>query len=495
MFIASWQLQAIAEIERRNRIVNNPPELLWQPNPDKEDGTPNPQRLALESEADELFFGGQAGGGKSDLILGLAFTQHKQSAIFRRVYPNLKSLIQRSIELVGDSNKFNKSDKTWRIDNKIIEFGAVQYEDDKSNWQGRPHDLKAFDEITEFTRSQYLFIIGWNRSTDQSQRCRVVVTGNPPTDDDGTWVIDEWGPWVNPEHPDPAKPGELRWYYYDENNNVVWLHSSDEVEINGKPIKPRSRTFIPSELADNPHLASDGRYESVLQSLPEPLRSQLLYGDFTTRREQDPWQVIPSDWVRLAQKRWLAMDKPDVAISGVGVDVARGGRDKTSIAKRYDNYFSEVISYPGSVTRDGPAVAALVEQNLESEPGYINIDVIGVGSSAYDSLKEMYKSVNPVNVSEKSFYRDRSGRLKMRNKRAEYYWRMRDMLDPNSDSDIALPPGNEVLADLCVARYKLTTAGVTIEDKEAIKKRIGRSPDVGEAILLANMLAYGVLFG
>ena len=75
----------------------------------------------------------------------------------------------------------------------------------------------------------------------------------------------------------------------------------------------------------------------------------------------------------------------------------------------------------------------------------------------------------------------------MRNKRAEYYWRMREALEPEHGDDVALPPGAEVVADLCAARYKLTTAGIQIEDKEAIKERIGRSPDVGEAILLANL--------
>ena len=75
----------------------------------------------------------------------------------------------------------------------------------------------------------------------------------------------------------------------------------------------------------------------------------------------------------------------------------------------------------------------------------------------------------------------------MRNKRAEMYWKMRDALDPDYGDDIALPPGNELLADLCSARYSITTAGVLIEPKEKIKERIGRSPDIGEAVMMANL--------
>jgi hypothetical protein len=78
----------------------------------------------------------------------------------------------------------------------------------------------------------------------------------------------------------------------------------------------------------------------------------------------------------------------------------------------------------------------------------------------------------------------------MRNVRAEYYWRMRDALDPNGGDNVCLPPGNEVVADLCVAKYKVTTSGVLIEEKEEIKKRIGRSPDKGESILLANLNSF-----
>ena len=224
-----------------------------------------------------------------------------------------------------------------------------------------------------------------------------------------------------------------------------------------------------------------------MQSLPEPLRSQLLNGDFDAANMPDPFQVIPTDWVRKAQKRWTERERPKTPLTAVGIDPSRGGQDKTGIAKRYDNWFDEVVSYPGVVAKDGPTVAELARQAIGSEkPNYINIDVNGIGSSVYDSARTMFKNVYPFNGAEKSEYRDKSGKLKMRNKRAEMYWRMRDALDPKSGEDIALPPDTELLADLCSARYEVTTAGVLIEEKEKIKERIGRSPDVGEAVMMAN---------
>ncbi len=81
----------------------------------------------------------------------------------------------------------------------------------------------------------------------------------------------------------------------------------------------------------------------------------------------------------------------------------------------------------------------------------------------------------------------------MRNMRAEYHWRLRDALDPKLGDDVALPNDMELLADLCSANYEVSTAGVLIEKKDGIKERIGRSPDKGEAVMLANQDTGGVI--
>lgn len=453
-----------------------------------------PQWLAVLSRADETFYGGAAGGGKTDLLIGLAVESQQHSVIFRRVYPNLKEIIRRTRDIIGDRAQENRADRIWTFpDGRTIEFGAVQHEDNKTDWQGRPHDLKAFDELPEFTETQYTFISGWNRTTDPTQRVRIVATGNPPTDEGGSWVIRRWAAWLDDHHPNPAQPRELRWYAMIDGEEREFT-SGAEIVHKGETIYPRSRTFIPARLEDNPFYARDHRYQAVLQALPEPLRSQLLNGDFHASVQPDPWQVIPTDWVRAAQRRWLEREKPNVPLTAVGVDPARGGRDNTAMARRYDNWFDELVAWPGVATSDGPMAANLVRQALgDEEPTCINMDVVGYGASAYDSLKTMYDNVQPINVSEASEYRDRSGKLKMRNVRAEYYWRMRDALDPEYGDDIALPPGNDIVADLCAARYKLTTAGVQIEEKSDIKARLGRSPDKGEALLLANFADTGPL--
>lgn len=489
------RMRAQAELERRRRRLPVLP--VWLPNPDHEDGRPNPQRLAYESAADVLGYGGAAGGGKSALLLGLAATRHRRSVIFRRVFPNLRGIIEESRALLNmegrdhSRDSYNETLHRWSLaGGRMIEFEACQFEKDREKQRGRPRDFYGFDEATEFTRTQMEFITAWNRTTDPGQRCRVVMTFNPPTDDGGSWVIEYFRPWFAHlfpgqfTHPRPAEPGELRWYATVDGEEVE-REDGTPFEHGGEQIRPRSRTFIPARLDDNPHLA-ETNYRSTLQALPEPLRSQLLYGDFAAKGSADPFQIIPAEWVRRAQERWLglAVDSRERP-SAVGVDVARAGRDRTVFVPRWGHYYGEPVVYPGVVTTDGPTVAELFRQRYP-DAAAVNVDVIGVGSSAYDGLNALYGDVRPVNVSMASAYTDRSGRLRMRNLRTELLWRMRDALDPAGESEVALPPGNEVLADLCAARYRPQAGGVVLaESKDDIKARLGRSPDVGDALLLA----------
>jgi len=469
---------------------------LWQP-------LDGPQVAALESEADELFFGGAAGGGKSWLLLGAASTQHRRSIIFRRELTQLRQLIDDSRDVLdGSTARYNGSDYVWRDipGQRMLEWGGSEYPKDVRKYQGRAHDLKGFDEITHFTLDMYLYLSGWLRTPIPGQRTRIICTGNPPSDVEGEWVIEYWGPWLNPEHPNPAEPGELRWFTrIDGVDTEVDGAEPFELEIERggqtivETIYPRSRTFIPARIDDNPIYLATG-YKSVLQSLGEPLRSQLLYGDFGIGLDDDQWQVIPTEWVRLAQKRWedihtlceaLGTERPDVAQRALGVDVAYGGQDQTVIAPLYGNYVDRLIKYPGTATPDGPTTAKYV---LDAhEPGAkIYIDGVGYGASAYDQLKAVKGvTVISVNNGSKSTMRDKSGMFEFVNLRSETFWKFREMLDPESGENIALPPDRELRVDLCTPRYKLQGGKYAVESKEDIKKRIGRSTDCGDAVLLA----------
>ena len=84
---------------------------------------------------------------------------------------------------------------------------------------------------------------------------------------------------------------------------------------------------------------------------------------------------------------------------------------------------------------------------------------------------------------------DRSGKLSFYNMRAEWWWGLREALDPLLGVDLALPPGREVLADLAAPRFEIRPGGkLLIESKQDIRRRLGRSPDIGDAITYAYAL-------
>ena len=297
-----------------------------------------------------------------------------------------------------------------------------------------------------------------------------------------------FAPWLDESHPDPAKPGELRWFTTFDGKDIALPHG-EPITVKGELIRPHSRTFIPARLEDNPYLNSP-EYLAKLQALPEPLRSKMLYGDFKAGREDNAQQVIPSDWVRLAQERWRNRPPPQTPMTALGVDVARGGRDRTVITARFDNWLDEQRAYPGASTPDGPAVAALVIR-ARRDDAMVNIDIIGIGSSPYDSLRAAIgERAWAMNASEASEKRDKSGQLGFLNQRAEWWWGLREALDPASGQDLALPPDPELKADLCAPRWKLTPRGIQVESKEDIIKRIGRSPDKGDSAVYAVAIKY-----
>jgi hypothetical protein len=209
----------------------------------------------------------------------------------------------------------------------------------------------------------------------------------------------------------------------------------------------------------------------------------MLNGDFHAGMEDDPWQVIPTAWVEAAQERWTKPHKLP-PMDSMGVDVARGGRDNTVISRRHGMWFDQLLTYPGTQTPDGPKTAGLVIAALRDHAP-IHIDVIGVGASPYDFLHQAKQHVLGINVAERSLHTDKSGRLRFVNQRSELWWRMREALDPENNTGIALPPDPQLLAELCAPTWELRGPIIYVESREEIIERIGKSPDLASALILA----------
>ena len=462
---------------------------------------PGPQSLAAQSLADITGFGGAAGGGKTDLACGLALTEHRRAVLYRQNGSEFKGIISRLTQLIGSRAGYNGQEGIWRTargdgEPLQIDFGAFPNAGDETKHQGVDHDLLVFDEASNMREAAVRFLMGWMRSATPGQRCRALLTFNPPTNAEGRWIIAFFAPWLDRKHPNPAKPGELRYFATISGKDVEvpdgrsFVIDGDQRVYDFDPllydaveiIRPLSRTFIPSRVSDNPFLMGTD-YVSVLQGLPEPLRSQMLKGDFMAGVEDDEWQLIPTAWVELAQARWIDY-YPKPRMSSIGCDVARGGADNTVIARRHGMWFDKPLSWTGAQLPDGPSVAGQCIA-AQRDGCAIHIDVIGVGSSPYDFLNSNGQHVIGINVSEKPTALDRTGRLRFLNQRSQYWWQMREALDPSNNTGIMLPPDPRLLADLCAPTWEMSASCITVESREAIKKRIGRSPDWARAYILA----------
>jgi hypothetical protein len=466
-------------------ILRSQPEAPWYPQS-------GPQALAYLSTADELFFGGSAGGGKSDLIIGLGMTAHLSSLVVRLEATQLTGFKERVKQLMMGGDRWQGVGPHGGIlrthDGRTMEFsGCDSFQAANSKFRGRPHDLKAFDELPTLPQQVYEFIIGWNRTHVPGQRCRVVAAGNPPARPEEEWVLDYWAPWVKDF---TAEPGEVRWFARIDGKSVA-VEDNTPINYKGETIYPRSRSFIPARLEDNPILESTG-YRQTLQNMPEPYRSQLLYGDMKIGLSDDAHQLIPTDWIQQAIERGRRAPGHGPNLTSVGVDPSRGGKDRSVIAKRYDNVIAPLIVIPGKDVREGPALAAKILMNVEWVFAPIIIDITGTaGGGVYDSLRLMQSNIfaYPFVAANKSEYQDRSGRIKMRNKRTEAYWRLRDWLDPVNNTGAILPDDDELRVELAAHRWYMYPSGAGLEEKEDVMARLpnNRSPDKADAVAMCMM--------
>jgi hypothetical protein len=368
-----------------------------------------------------------------------------------------------------------------------IELGSFPVPDDERKYQGRPHDLLVFDEASNMRESSVRFLLGWLRTTDPRQRCRALMTFNPPSDAEGRWVVRYFAPWLDKKHPRPAAPGELRWFATIDGRDEE-RENGQEFEYRGEKIRPISRTFIPSKISDNPYLLGTG-YMATLQALPEPLRSQMLHGDFEAGLQDSAFQVIPTAWVEAAQERWRRPQRLGEMMS-IGVDVAMGGKDLTVIARRHASpegpWFDEPIVYSGQQSVDGPTVAGFC-MAAKRDDAPIHLDLFGVGAQPYGHLMAMHQHVIGVNVGEPARGLTSDGRVGFRNLRSELWWRMREALEPAKNTGLALPPSRELLADLCAPWWSMKGNVLQVASRDEIREKTGRSPDYGTAYVLALM--------
>lgn len=234
---------------------------------------PTPKQTAfMLLDNKEAFYGGAAGGGKSDCLLmcGLQHVDIKgySGIIFRKSYADLVkpgALIDRSKEWL-----FRFPDVRWVDKEKkfeflrkygphtevvsILQFGYLENDNDRLNYQGGEYQFIGFDELTHMSETCYRYMFSRMRrliGTDVPLRMR--GASNPPDDGGGQWVYDRF---VNPK-----------------------TRSSKAI-------------FVPAGLNDNPFLDKEAYLES-LNELDPVTRARLRDGVWTITRKGN---MFKRDW-------------------------------------------------------------------------------------------------------------------------------------------------------------------------------------------------------
>lgn len=446
-----------------------------------------PQMTAFFSPADILLYGGQAGGGKTGLVLGLALTEHQRSLIMREQFNDLGGLTEAAIVLNGTKRGFNGSNppSLRTEDGRFLQFSGATMD----QWQGTPFDLKAIDEAAQVAEAVIKFHIGWLRSTVQGQRKRAILASNPPIDERGQYLIGMFRPWLDPLHPNPAEDGELRWYAKDPDGVDIEVPSEEPVMFPGydKPTIPMSRTFIRARLADNPYLVDTG-YDKMLDAMEEPYRSAMRDGNFMGARRDKEDQVIPLEWIRMAMSRWTPHPPFGVKMTAVGMDVSQGGADPVVLAPRYGSWYAKLSEARGKDCPDGAHQAAFLERvRRDNAPAVVDVTG-GYGGDVTSILKSNKTPHYRFNAQADGMGKanDGSGRG-FKNLRAKAWWRFREALNPDQPggSQVALPPDPELEAELSAAILLPEKREIWVEPKKDIRARLGRSTNKADAVIMA----------
>lgn len=244
----------------------------------------------------EALYGGAAGGGKSSALLAAALqyvdVAGYSALLLRRTFRDLNqpdALIPRSKEwLAGTDARWNDNEHRWTFPSgATLTFGYLQHEDDKLQYQGAAFQFIGFDELTQFTETQYRYLFSRLRrpklsdATSESERERIERLGEVPLRMRAA--------------SNPGGPGhdwvKVRFGLYapeDDPDGPFVCHRDGWLAEQG-------RLFIPARVDDNPHLDRE-EYEASLGELDPVTRAQLRNGDWDA---QQPGDLFRRSWFEI----------------------------------------------------------------------------------------------------------------------------------------------------------------------------------------------------
>lgn len=357
---------------------------------------PGPQTLFMCSPADIVIYGGAAGGGKTYALL-MEGLRHKDIAgfsgvIFRKNYTQITSsggLWDASHKVYGlvqgaSAKKTPKLHWYFSPSGARIHFAHLEREEDLNGWQGSEICYLAFDELTHFSRHQFLYMLSRNRSTC-GIRPYVRATCNPDSD---SWVADFISWWIDQDsgYPIYERSGVVR-YMCVLNDTIYWGSNPHELsQAHGVNVEEcKSVTFIASKLTDNKVLmAKDPSYMANLKALAQIDKERLLHGNWKIRPAAGMYfkmeqftivDVVPANIIAYARAWDLAATEPTPlnndpdATAGVLMGLLDDGRIIVLDVKRKQIKANDVRNLLKNVAAIDQSKYKFVQITIPQDPG------------------------------------------------------------------------------------------------------------------------------
>lgn len=345
----------------------------------------------------------------------------------------------------------------WKIGNELVAFGRKPADTDQQGFQGL-HAAKGVIAIIDEASGVPDQL--WNaiESVTTTKASRIIAVGNPDAVSSRFYRVCT------------TEPG---W-------NRIKISAFDLPAFTGEDVPAEMSGLTDRDWVEDKKLKWGEN---------NALYKIKVLGEFA---EVDDFAVIPLAWVRMANQRWLdyhELTLEEQQLQGPtgrmvwGVDVGHMGEDKTVIIGRQGH----VVNRPEVWSKqDTVAVASLVKSRLSGPQSVAVVDSIGVGAGVVDQLRNAGQRVVPFISSGATRKTDSTGTNRFSNVRAAAWWNLRELLDPAMDAKLCLPPDDDLTADLSTPRYELMHGSrLKIESKDEIRKRLGRSTDLGDALAMS----------
>lgn len=499
---------------------------------------PGFQTNVLACEADVAIVGGSAGGGKTAVLLLDALRWHfvpgYGGVIFRRSYPEIvmqDGLWDQSKKFYGElGGVSNETSLRWSFpQGSRISFSHLQYEKDLLNHQGSQYAFIGFDELTHFSKKEFLYLLSRNRSVCGVDPV-IRATCNPDPD---SWVAQFIAWFIDQEtgFPIPERCGKLR-FFTSDNGNFVWGDTREEVltlcphlfntpEIKASGIDPllliKSMTFIPGSVYENRVLLDiDPRYLGNLMAMDEEDKLRLLDGNWKTGL--DVKQMFSLEKINNifnlplpkinGEKYYITCDHARfgsdncVIFTWLGWKVVR--IDILPVSNMYD--IANVIQNSRRTFRPIPISNILCDQDGIGVHDLLQCRVFQGGTTAYpeetkiETLKVAYKNKR-TQLYYKASEMVEDGKVSVDLEQC-YIWHKNPsthhLLDPVRIKEIKIKGQSHTIENLIrddlrtIKRFKSDTDGKKmITPKEQQKNAIdGRSPDFGDNFMMRGDFEY-----